>query len=196
MITVQESHRVSWSHLIFLCGLWHWKPCGTTCCCSLDISSPFKIYLLIMKLGMAYLMLLFLKPREMKTNFILITEKALKIRTDSKNKKQWRCANHSSGMIQAGVSYHNVQLVSSELNVLHPERRFYTLSWKHAHSFYPSAYCVLLCACLFRCRGYEPERILTSAKGRNNKHYISEFLAESLLLLSCLCFYVDALSTN
>lgn len=31
-----------------------------------------------MKLDMTYLKLLFLKPQEMKTNFILMTEKALK----------------------------------------------------------------------------------------------------------------------
>lgn len=209
MITVQESHRVSWSHLIFLCDLWHWKPCGTTCCCSLDISSLFKIYLLTMKLDMTYLKLLFLKPQEMKTNFILMTEKALKIRTDSRNKSNDGVLTTSTGMIRAGVfSTHFSGFVSqyftfstnmswcpacvfrmkhfaSREKILHAELEAFAKS-SYAHSFCPSAYCVLLCPCLFRCRGYEPERILTSAKGRNNKHYISEFLAESLLFLPCL----------
>lgn len=102
-----------------------------------------------MKLDTAYLMLLFLKPQEMKTNFILMTEKALKIRTDSKNKSNDSVLTTSTALGWFGQeslahifhdlfcsiscfpqTCHNVQLVSSELNILHPERRFYTLSWK------------------------------------------------------------------
>lgn len=103
-----------------------------------------------MKLDITYLKLLFLKPQEMKTNFILMTEKALKIWTDSKIKSNDGVLTTSTALGWFGQeslahifqdlfcsiscfpqTCHDVQLVSSEWNILHPERRFYTLSWKH-----------------------------------------------------------------
>lgn len=80
---------------------------------------------------------------------------------------------------------------ASREKLLHAELETFAKS-SSAQSFYPSAYCVLLCQRLFRYRGYEPERVLTSASAKQQTLHLRGVSAFSVLSL----FYMDALSTN
>lgn len=170
-----------------------------------------------MKLDTAYLMLLFLKPQEMKTNFILMTEKALKIRTDSKNKSNDSVLTTSTALgwfRQESLAHifhdlfcsiscfpqtcHNVQLVSSELNILHPERRFYTLSWKQLQKAAMRTLSIQVLIVFFRV--YLDAEVMSlrgfwhQQKGETTN--ITSPNSSRSLCFSCLCLCVDALSTN